>query len=178
MSGFLTLASAAGALLMKICATPIIRKLGFRPVLITNTLVNAMFLAGCASFTKQTSFAMIFIFLLTGGFFRSLQFTALNTVAFAEIPENMLSRANTLYNMMQQLTLSLGVATGALMLNLTLRYHASTNLQAQDFWPAFIAIGAFVLLALGAFIPLARNAGSEVSGHKIESEEGVHKDPI
>jgi EmrB/QacA subfamily drug resistance transporter len=177
MSGFLTLASAAGAMLMKICATPIIRTVGFRPILIGNTLINTLFLAGCASFSPQSSMGLIFIVLLIGGFFRSLQFTALNTIAFAEIPENRLSRANTLYNMMQQLTLSLGVAVGALMLNLTLRWHSSTVLQAQDFWPAFLGIAGLSLLSMTLFLPLSRDAGAEISGHKAAAEEASHKDP-
>ena len=111
-SGFLTFASAAGALLMKIVATPIIRAFGFRPVLVSNTLANVLFLAGIALFTAGTPHSVIFVFLLLGGFFRSLQFTALNTVAYAEVPEPLISRANTLYNMLQQLSLSLGVAVG------------------------------------------------------------------
>lgn len=178
MSGFVTLASAAGALLMKICAKPIIRWIGFRPILITNTLVNSAFLAVCAAFTPHSLLGVIFAFLLVGGFFRSLQFTALNTIAFAEIPEHLLSRANTLYNMMQQLTLSLGVAFGAMILNVTLRWQASPELQAQDFWPAFLAIAMLSLFSGLAFVPLAHNAGAELSGHKAAVEETAHKDPV
>jgi EmrB/QacA subfamily drug resistance transporter len=178
MSGFVTLASAAGALLMKICARPIIRAVGFRPILMTNTFVNSLFLLICASFTQHTLLGVIFLFLLIGGFFRSLQFTALNTIAFAEIPEALLSRANTLYNMLQQLSLSLGVAVGALMLNLTLRWHTATTLQAQDFWPAFVGVSMLSLLSGMAFLPLARNAGAELSGHTLPPEEAAHKDPI
>ncbi|MGB9151978.1 MAG: DHA2 family efflux MFS transporter permease subunit [Alphaproteobacteria bacterium] len=178
MSGFITLASAAGALLMKVCASPIIHALGFRSILLSNTVLNSFFLAICASFTPHSLLGVIFAFLLVGGFFRSLQFTALNTIAFAEIPENLLSRANTLYNMLQQLTLSFGVALGALILNLTLRWRSSTELQAQDFWPAFLFIGLISLLSGLAFLPLARNAGAEMSGHKLPAEETAHKDPI
>jgi len=178
MSGFVTFASAAGAVLMKICATPIIRTLGFRPILIINTAVNSLFLAACAAFTQHTTLGLIFIVLLIGGFFRSLQFTALNTVAFAEIPQNMMSRANTFYNMMQQLALSLGVAMGALLLNLTLRWHTSAVLQAQDFWPAFLAVAVLSLFSIFYFVPLAHDAGAEVSGHAIRVEETAHKDPV
>ena len=177
MSGFITFGSAAGALLMKICAKPVIRAMGFRPILIINTLLNSIFLAGCAAFTPHSSLGVMFAFLLVGGFFRSLQFTALNTVAFAEIPENLLSRANTLYNMMQQLTLSLGVAVGAMILNLTQRWQAGPTLQAQDFWPAFLFIGGVSLLSALAFVPLPFDAGAELSGHKAV-EEAAHKDPV
>ena len=183
MSGFITLASAAGAALMKICATPLIRTLGFKPILVGNTIINTLFLGACATFSTRSGIGILFVTLLIGGFFRSLQFTALNTIAFAEIPEGRLSRANTLYNMMQQLTLSLGVAVGALMLNVTLHLHSTSgaNLQVQDFWPAFLGVAVLSLLSGGAFLRLASNAGAEVSGHqpgpKAAAEEAAHKDP-
>ncbi len=177
-SGFLTFASAAGAILMKIAATPIIRTFGFRPILIINSFINMFFLAGCALFVPTTAHSVIFIFLLLGGFFRSLQFTALNTIAFAEIPAPLLSRANTFYNMMQQLTLSLGVAVGALLLNLSLTWHKETQLTAQDFWPAYLGVALLSLLSLVSFLPLAPHAGSEVSGQTLPAKESEHKDPL
>jgi EmrB/QacA subfamily drug resistance transporter len=175
-SGFITLAGAAGAILMKIGATPVIRAFGFRPVLIGNSFINVFFLAGCALFMVDTPHSVIFIFLLVGGFFRSLQFTALNTIAFADIPESLLSRANTLYNMLQQLTLSLGVAVGALLLNLTLQWKGETHLGAMDFWPAYTGVGVLALFSTLSFIPLAKNAGSEVSGHAVPVGTPEHKD--
>ena len=111
-SGLITFASAAGAVFMKMSAAPIIRRFGFRPILLIDTLINTVFLLGCALFTPGTWHAAIFAFLFTGGFFRSLQFTALNTLAYAEIPPALVSRANTLYSMLQQLALSMGVAIG------------------------------------------------------------------
>ncbi|HEU0117151.1 MAG TPA: DHA2 family efflux MFS transporter permease subunit [Alphaproteobacteria bacterium] len=182
-SGFITFASAAGSILMKICATPIIRALGFRPILVFDALINTVFLAGCALFVPETPHSVIFIFLLLGGFFRSLQFTALNTIAFAEIPQALISRANTFYNMMQQLTLSLGVATGALMLNLSLGWHHETFLTAHDFWPAYLGVGIMSLLSALSFIPLPKHAGAELSGHAqpvhaVPAKESELKDPI
>lgn len=170
LSGFLTLASAAGAVLMKIIATPVIRAFGFRPILISNSLFNVIFLTGCAFFASTTAHSIIFIFLLIGGFFRSLQFTALNTVAFAEIPESLLSRANTLYNMMQQLALSMGVAVGALFLNLSLAWHGTQNLSSEDFWPAYVGVGILSVISVFYFMPLHPDAGDEVSGHHTTSE--------
>ncbi|MDE1901224.1 MAG: MFS transporter [Alphaproteobacteria bacterium] len=177
MSGFLTLASAAGAMLMKIAATPIIRAVGFRPIMIGNTIINGFFLGLIALFTPTTSMGVIFIVLLLGGFFRSLEFTALNTLAFAEIPERLLSRANTFYNMMQQLTLSLGVAVGAMLLNLVLRWHGSHDLRADYFWPAYVVIAVLCLVPLAAFVPLPRNAGHQVSGHRYKPEQPTHREP-
>lgn len=177
MSGFVTLAGAAGAVVMKIIAKPIIRAIGFRPLLIGNMMVNAAFFAVFACITGKTSMGLIFAFLLARGLFASLQFTAMNAVAFADIPDYLLSRANTLYNMMQQLTLSLGVACGALALNYSLRWRGSTALAVQDFWPVYVGLTVLCLLSVTAFLPLARNAGAVVCGRELPAEEAVHKDP-
>jgi EmrB/QacA subfamily drug resistance transporter len=177
-SGMLTFASAAGAIFMKMSATPIIRRFGFRSILIGNALVNAVFLMGCALFRPSTPHMAIFGFLLIGGFFRSLQFTALNTIAYAEIPSALISRANTLYNMLQQLSLSVGIATGALLLNLTLAWQGAHTLGPMDFWPAYLVIGVLSLVSLSSFLPLPPEAGAEMSGHRdLPSRPAVREDP-
>jgi EmrB/QacA subfamily drug resistance transporter len=178
VSGLLTFASAAGAILMKISAAPILRAYGFRPILIGSSLINVFFLMGCALFVPQTPHSAIFLFLLAGGFFRSLQFTALNTIAYAEIPEPMISRANTFYSMITQLTLSIGVAVGALLLNLTLAWHGETSLHAGDFWPSYIGVGLLSLFSALSFVPLSPQAGEEMSGHKVKSAIVEHKEPV
>ena len=168
-SGLISFANAIGAMVMKMVATPVIRTFGFRPVLISISLGNTFLLAGCAFFTPETMHSVIFIFLMIGGFFRSLQFTALNTIAFAEIPAPLLSRANTFYNMMQQLFLSLGVAVGASLVNLTLVWHGHTRIGPHDFAPAYIILGFLSLLSTLAFTPLPPTAGEEMSGHRSAS---------
>ena len=84
-SGLVTFASAAGAMGMKTLAARIIRTFGFRNIMTVNALVSSVFLAACALFTAATPLLLIMIILLVGGFFRSLQFTAINTVAYAEV---------------------------------------------------------------------------------------------
>jgi MFS family permease len=178
VSGMITLASAAGAVLMKLTASRIIRSFGFKPILVVNVVLNAIFLGGCALFSPDTLHEMIFAFLLIGGFFRSLQFTALNTLAYADIPAAMIGRANTLYSMLQQLALSLGVGLGALLLNLTLTYHGNSSLGASDFWPAYIGIGLLALLSLPSFLALPAHAGAEMSGRVSPAiPRTKHEDP-
>lgn len=186
-SGFISLASAIGAMVMKMVATPIIRRFGFRSVLISISLGNTFFLAGCAFFTPATLHIIIFVFLMVGGFFRSLQFTALNTIAFAEIPVALLSRANTFYNMMQQLFLSFGVAVGAGFVNLTLLWHDHATIEKNDFGPAFIGIGILSFLSTFFFMPLTPQAGEEMSGHyshlrpakaPVEVAKATAKEPV
>ena len=163
-SGSLTFAAAAGALLMKTTAAPILRRVGFRTVLLVDTLISAGFLASYGLFTAATPTTVIVGLLLVGGFFRSLQFTALNALGYAEITSEAMSRATSFASVGQQLSLSVGVALGAAALEGSRAARGGVELAAVDFAPAF-AIAAFVSAsALFAFLPLGRDAGSEVSG--------------
>src|SRR5487761_1126416 len=90
-SGLLTFASAAGAMTMRLTATPVIRIVGFRRVLIANSVISTVFLAGYGFIDRSTPHAIIFISLLAGGFFRSLQFTAVNTIAYADVTPALMS---------------------------------------------------------------------------------------
>ncbi len=165
-SGMLTFTSAAGALFMKATATPIIRRLGFRSVLISNGVLSAFIMMSYALFRPTTPHFLIVAALLSGGFFRSLQFTALGTLAYADVPNSMMSSASTLSSMAQQLFLSLGVALGAMLLHLSLRASGSAHLSTHDFTPAFVVMGVLALMSSLLFIPLEYHAGDEVSGHQ------------
>ncbi len=165
-SGMLTFTSAAGALFMKATATPIIRRLGFRTILISNGVLSAFIMMSYALFRPTTPHFLIVAALLSGGFFRSLQFTALGTLAYADVPDRLMSSASTLSSMAQQLFLSLGVALGAMLLHMSLRASGSTQLSTHDFMPAFIVMGLLALLSSIFFLPLEYHAGDEVSGRQ------------
>ncbi|MBN9003469.1 MAG: MFS transporter, partial [Rhizobiales bacterium] len=102
-SGLVTFTSALGSMGMKALAARVIRAFGFRNIMSVNALVSAVFLAACALFTISTPLLLIVIILIVGGFFRSLQFTALNTLAYADIEPEKMSRATTLVSVAQQL---------------------------------------------------------------------------
>lgn len=165
-SGMITFAGAAGALAMKLTAAPILRRLGFRRALVWNAVVCSTFMAGYGFFAPTTSHLVIIATLLAGGFFRSLQFTSLNTLAYAAIPEPAMSRATTLSSVGQQLSLTFGVGLGALLLHATLAWRGGDTLAAHDFAPAFFGIAAISLLSVGFFLPLLPDAGAEMSGHR------------
>jgi EmrB/QacA subfamily drug resistance transporter len=170
-SGLLTFAGAMGAMLMKTTAGPIIRTFGFRTVLLGNAVIASSFLFAMALFRPWTPHLLIFFVLLAGGFFRSLQFTSLNTLAYADVPTSRMSRATSLQSMAQQLAMSIGVGTGALMLHLTLVFHDKATLSAGDFTPAFIAVGTISVSCLFFFFGLSPYAGAEVSGHRAARSE-------
>jgi EmrB/QacA subfamily drug resistance transporter len=164
-SGLLTFASAAGAMTMRLTATPIIRLFGFRRVLVINSVISSIFLFGYAFFGPGTSHTVIFLALLIGGFFRSLQFTCVNTLAYADVEPALMSRATSLASMAQQLSVSLGVGISALLLHVMLVMRGGQALEAADFPWTFVAVGVLSGLSVFLFTPLARDAGAEVSGH-------------
>ena len=84
-------------------------------MLLYNSLISAVFIGACASFIQGMPFAAMIAILLIGGFFRSLQFTSVNTIAYAEIDAPVMSRATSMVAAFQQLSLSTGVAVGALI---------------------------------------------------------------
>jgi MFS family permease len=171
VSGLVTFASAAGALTMRFTATQIIRALGYRRTLVFNTLLTAAFLAANALWRPDTPLLLIFTVLLLGGFFRSLQFSAVNTLGYADVPPALMSRATPFASMAQQLAMSLGVGTGALLLHMTLMLRHTTQLGPDDFVPAFIVVGLISLAAAPIFLQLSPQAGASVIGHRATAEE-------
>jgi EmrB/QacA subfamily drug resistance transporter len=164
-SGLLTFAAAAGAIVMKITAAPILRWLGFRSVLFWNSLIGGASVAIYAAFRPETPHAVILLVLLVTGFFRSLQYTSLNTLAYADIPDTKMSGATSFAAMLQQLSASVGVALAALALQLVLLARGGVEVGAGDFVPVFLAFGALAASAAFFFRGLASDAGAAVSGH-------------
>lgn len=163
-SGMLTFVAAIGAFAMKFAAPPILRRFGFRRVLLANALVAAGFVAICATFTVETPHAVILSLLLIGGFFRSLQFTAATSLAFADVAPPAMSQATSFSSAAQQLAISLGVAVAALTLEAAQAWRGDTAIAAGDFVVAFLVMGAISALSGLAFRSLPDDAGSELSG--------------
>ncbi len=158
-SGLLTFAGAVGAIAMKTTAQPIINRFGFRSVLIVNGLISAAFLYGYAFFTSTTAHMTILLVILVGGFFRSLQFTALNAIAFADIAPGDMSNATSFAAVGQQLALSTGVAIGAGALEAARELHGGGQLVASDFAPAFCVVATITALSPIIFRSLPPTAG-------------------
>jgi Na+/melibiose symporter-like transporter len=108
-SGLLVLAVFAGNLGMKTVTTPILRRFGYRTVLIGNGVLCALMLGACALLTPGTSLAVTVLVLFLGGCTRSMQFTAINTVTFADVPRPQMADANGLSNTLAQLAMAAGI---------------------------------------------------------------------
>ena len=174
-SGLVTFASAVGAMGMKTLAGRIIRAFGFRNMMTANALISTVFLAACALFTINTPLLLIMIILVVGGFFRSLEFTAINTVAYAEVEPSQMSRATTLVSVNQQLAISAGVAVGAFCVETTLWWRHATDLDATMFAPAFVVVSVISASSAWFFWQMPDDAGNEIAGRKavaISSRRG------
>src|SRR5205085_18281 len=167
----ITFASAVGAMSNKALVVPIIRSLGFRRVLIGNTVISAGFLFCYSLFQPSTPHYVIFLMLLAGGFFRSLQMTSINTLSYADVPSAMLSRATSLTSMAQQLSQSIGVGTGAMLLYLMLALHGTAVPEAGDFSFALAGVGLLSMLSVPFFLRMSPDAGAEVSGRAMATTE-------
>ena len=177
-SGLVTFSSAVGAMGMKTFAARIIRTFGFRNIMVINAIVSSMFLAASALFTASTPLLLIMIILVVGGFFRSLQFTAINTVAYAEVEPAQMSRATTLVSVNQQLAISAGVAVGAFSVEATMMVRHVGELTAAEFPPAFIVVAIISAVSAYFFWQMPDDAGHEISGRKaveISSRKGAAK---
>ena len=162
-AGMITFAGAAGALLMKFVASPILTHWGFRRVLTINAVLAGVFIAVCALFNATTPAWLMISVLLLGGFFRSLQFTGVNTLTYADIAPEQMSRASSFSAMAQQLGVSLGVGVAAVTLNLSMAARDATSLTSSDVALGFIVIGAFAAISSLSFARLAPDAGSQLN---------------
>jgi EmrB/QacA subfamily drug resistance transporter len=171
-SGLTTFISSAGAMAMKTTAPAILAAFGFRRVLIYDTILSALMLAAIGFFSPSTPVILMMAVLLIGGFFRSLEFTSVNALAYAEIEAGVMSRATSFSSVVQQLSLSIGVAIGASVLQ-TLRWFRGGEIGIADFQWAFLIMALILLSAIGAFIGLPEGAGSDLARGSVAPGEAA-----
>jgi len=164
-SGLITFASSAGALVMKPATQHTLRLFGFRDTLVWNGVISAVMIAICAAFRPTWPAAAIYAALLIGGFFRSLQFTSLNAVAYADVPQSAMSRASSFSSVSQQLSGSVGIAFSALVLQGLQTARGDHVIHIDDFKIAFVLVALLTASSVLMNLRLARDAGDEVSGY-------------
>ena len=166
-SGLITFASAAGALVMKPVSMTALRLLGFRDTLLVNGALSAALLGLCAAFRPAWPVAAIYLVLLAGGFFRSLQFTAYNALAYGDIPRARMSAATSLYSTIQQMSLTLGVSVAAAALTVSMSVSGDAGPGLGDFSLAFLVVALISLCAAPVALLMPRDAASDVTGHRL-----------
>ena len=163
-SGLITFAAAAGAMFVKTLAPRILRRTGFRTLMVWNALVASVFLAVNGFYTAQTSHWIMVALLFAGGCSRSIQFTCVNAIAYADLESREMSAATSFASVCQQLSLSLGVTLGALALEGTAAWHGRAQIEAGDFGPAFFVVAMISAASVLGFRKLVPDAGAEISG--------------
>lgn len=169
-SGFITFAGALGALAMKTMAPALLRRFGFRPILIWSGLLASAALAATAMFTPSTPHLSMSAVLLAAGLARSLQFSSLNAIAYADVTPDRISAATSLSSVAQQVSLSLGVAIGAVILEASAAFGGRVTPSAADFSNTLMVMGALSSLAVFRMRQLPPNAGQNLSGAALRGD--------
>jgi Na+/melibiose symporter-like transporter len=161
-SGLLSFSSTLGAMAVRSFSRAILRTAGFRKTLILGAILSAASTSSFALLTGNTPAAIIVAAVLVSGYIRSIQYLALNTISFAEVPAPFLSRSTSVSGVVQQLARGFGVAIGAALLAIVAGNHA---VSVTDFRIVFPLVGLIPLLSVIGFARLTESDGAEVSGH-------------
>ena len=163
VSGSLTFVSSLGSLLVRIVAARLMRWLGFRTLLAGSAVVGSAVLAGFALLQPDTPRWIIGAYMVLFGLVRATQFMTSNTLSYADMPNDKLSRATSLGGVLQQLSVSFGVSLGAMLLGVVSQ-HGSV-LTPGRFHAVFLLTAILPLLALPGFLRLHPDDGMHVSRH-------------
>jgi MFS family permease len=169
-SGLTTFVATAGALVMKATAASVLSRFGFRATLLFNAVISSAFLALNGWFRPDTPQAILLIALFIGGFFRSLQFTALNSLAFADVEPSQMSKATSLSSVAQQLALASGVAIAAAVVEMARRFSPADEIGYHVFPPAFFVVAAISAASALIFLRLPVDAGAALAGRAAARE--------
>jgi len=164
-SGALVVVYFVGNLTIKAITTPMLRRFGFRNILSVNGVLSGLAVMACGLVSPDVPYLLTAVILFVAGATRSAQFTALATLAFADVDANQRSSATTISSMSQQLSQVFGVACAAGLLNLSQMWRGGPTLGVIDFQIAYIVMGAVVIICSLLLLRLERDAGAEVSGH-------------
>jgi EmrB/QacA subfamily drug resistance transporter len=164
-SGLLVVAVFVGNIGIKPWTGPLLRRFGFRTVLVGAGIGAALTVLACGLLTARTPLPLIVLVLFASGVFRSIGFTAYNTIAFADVTADEMGNANTLSTTIQQLTMGLGIAAGALALRAggpIARFFGASGTGGSPFTVAFLLLSLLAFAAVLDSALLNRDAGAAV----------------
>ncbi|KHL04007.1 MFS transporter [Sinomonas humi] len=165
-AGLLVAAVFVGNIGIKPATTPLIRRFGFKPVLVVAAAASAATFAGCALITPGDPDLLIALLLLVSGAFRSIGFSAYMNVQYADVSAEQLPSANAIANTLVQLAAALGVAVAALLIRAGIAFLPPGTDHAGPYRVAFAAIAVFMLVSVVDSLFLPRHAGTQVSGRR------------
>jgi len=168
-SGAITFLSAAGSLGMRTLSKRVLRHFGYRFVLVWNGLIASFFMGVCAFFNADMPLWIMMMLIFWGGVTRSLEFTALNSIAFADVERAEMSHAMSFSQLAQRLSLTMGVAFSAIILHQVAG--DVTPLPVSAFSIAFAVIGIVSAVSVFSFMGLGADAGAVLAGRKAEPKD-------
>ncbi len=176
-SGLLMIPQALAAMSLKLTMPAILRKFGYRKVLLSNTIFLGVLIALFATVGPQTPIWLIVVQTFTYGFFTSLQYTSMNTLAYADVSTEQTSSASTITSTMQQMSVSFGVALASLVTAFFVRdrFNASSTEMIHGIHQALLVLGTLTVFSTLVFWDLRNDDGEAVSQHKDEAETVAEK---
>src|SRR5580698_2467777 len=168
-SGLLIMPQAIAAMSLKMTMPRIIARLGYRGVLVSNTLILGLLILLFATIGVGTPVWEIAALAFCYGFFSSLQYTCLNTLVYADVNTEQTSNASSIASTTQQMSISFGVATASLLTALFIpdRFHSSAGEMIQGIHRAFFVLGGITVLSTIVFRGLKSTDGATTSQHKV-----------
>jgi MFS family permease len=173
-SGLLIMPQAFAAMSLKLTMPLILKGFGYRRVLIANTIALGLMIFLLSTIDAGTPVWLIVVMTFTYGFLTSLQYTSMNTLAYADVNEREASGASTIASTVQQMAISFGVATASLAADLFIpdRLHATAPQMIHGIHLALWALGALTIVSTVVFSELKSGDGDAVSRHKAELPSG------
>lgn len=162
-AGAMVAAVFAGNIGIKPATTPLIRRFGFKPVLVFASFASAITFVFCSMLDAGTPEALIAVLLVLSGAARSIGFSAYASVQYADIVPAQLPSANVVSATLVQLAAGSGIALGALFLRIFESTGALGGDSTAPYRGAFLAMAALMLLSTLDSLSLQRHAGAEVS---------------
>ncbi|MDE3027487.1 MAG: MFS transporter, partial [Paracoccaceae bacterium] len=161
-SGMMTFASGVGAITMKFLAQPLLMRFGFRRILIWNAVISCCFVALPATFTASTPYLVMVGTLFLGGTCRSLQFTSINAMAYADVPSERLSSATSFNAVLQQLSSSIGITIAAFGLQTVQDYTGLQQIVTATFPPVFLLMATVSVISTFWWLKLTPESGGSL----------------
>jgi EmrB/QacA subfamily drug resistance transporter len=173
-SGLMMMPQALAAISLKLTMPKILARVGYRGVLISNTVILGLLIILFATIGAGTPVWLIVIQAFCFGFFTSLQYTSMNTLVYADVTTEQNSSASTIASTMQQMSISFGVATASLATAFFIpdRFHSSAPQMIHGIHLAFLVLGALTVASTLIFADLKKDDGDSVSQHNALRHAG------
>jgi MFS family permease len=167
-SGLLIMPQAFAAMSLKLTMPLILKRFGYRAVLVSNTMLLGVMISLFATINLDTPVWLIVVMAFTYGFLTSLQYTSMNTLAYADVGEHQASGASTIASTVQQLAVSFGIATASLAAALFIpdRLRATAPQLLHGIHLAFLGLATLTIVSTLVFARLRPDDGAAVSRHK------------